>query len=63
MNKKLKKRLNKKFKEFIEEASREGEFEELVSDKLFKNMIAAAILVYDQNDNTNQWLRREGYIS
>jgi hypothetical protein len=63
MNKALKKRLNKKFKEFIEEASLEGEFEELVPDKLFKNMIAAAILVYDQNIDTNKWLRREGYIS
>jgi len=63
MNKKLKKRLNKKFKEFIEEASLEGEFEELIPNKLFKNMITAAILVYDQNTNTNQWLRNEEYIS
>ena len=63
MNKALKKRLNKKFKEFMDEAAQEGEFEELVPDKLFKNMIAAAILVYDQNNNTNKWLRREGYIS
>ncbi|MFA5398814.1 MAG: hypothetical protein WC346_22560 [Methanogenium sp.] len=63
MNKALKKRLNKKFKEFRDEAAQEGEFEELVPDKLFKNMIAAAILVYDQNIDTNKWLRREGYIS
>jgi hypothetical protein len=63
MNKALKKRLNKKFKEFRDEAAQEGEFEGRVPDKLFKNMIAAAILVYDQNNNTNKWLRREGYIS
>jgi len=62
MNKKLKRRLKKKLQEFWQEAAREGEFEELIPDKLFNNMVKAITLVYDQNTNTNEFLRKEGYV-
>lgn len=61
MNKTLKRELGKKIEEVIKNQAKEG-FSVWLPDDLIKRMTKAAVNVFNQNVNTQLWLRSQGFL-